>query len=711
MCVNMASPSRVASCIAENAPVPPELNAISSDPLERLRFMQVSLDHLTDLVVVTDATPDPVIIYVNQAVVERTGFSRQELIGQNPRIFQGIDSCPEAIARMREAIRRQESVGVELVNYTRDGQPYWVDLHITPVRNEAGTVTHFVSTQSDVTKRKQTEHELLLFRQAIDQSPSSVIITDRKGCITYVNKGFEDNSGYCRRDVLGRNPGFRAWQPRSEDEKRAFWASLYRGEAWRGEFINRHESGQRMVKRAVVSPVQTPTGEITHFLSVEQDVTAERAAQAQLEFLAYHDPITELPNRRQLGRQLQQVMVAGDLGKRSALVLMDLDGFKRINDAYGHLFGDRLLHAMGQRLQQAVCHDSELLVHLGGDEYCLLLQLDYQRAECELAQRLEAMRCLLARPLQIERQALSMTACMGVVWIDDPDESVASVQRRADLALYRAKQDGRGSQAFFVPELDAAARRRVCLEEGLRLAILRDELSIAVQGQWTPAGQLRAGEVLVRWLKGPEGVPVSPAEFIPVAESSGLIKPLTLLVFNKALEAAAELETMGLDIPLSINFSTELFRDEALINGVLELLEDSGVAADRVMLEITESLLIDTQSWVQANMARLSAGGLHFSLDDFGTGYSNLAYLKRMHLSELKIDKRFIDNLPGDEDNRTIVRSILSIARQLKLRVVAEGVEAQEQVAFLAGHGCDLLQGYLLHRPEPVDEWLLNLRR
>lgn len=691
--------------------MPPELNAISSDPLERLRFMQVSLDHLTDLVIVTDAAPDPAIIYVNQAVVERTGFSRQELIGQNPRIFQGVDSCPEAIACMRRAIRQHVPVRVELLNYARDGQPYWVDLHITPVRDEAGVVTHFVSTQSDVTERKHTERELLLFRQAIDQSPSSVIITDRQGRITYVNRGFEDNSGYRYEEVLGRNPGFRAWQPKSEDEKRSFWASLYGGDAWRGEFVNRHERGHRMVKRAVVSPVQSPTGAITHFLSVEQDVTAEKEAQEQLEFLAYHDPVTELPNRRWLARQLQQVLPADTSGNRSALVLMDLDGFKRINDAYGHVFGDRLLHAVGQRLLQSLDDDGELLVHLGGDEYCLLWQFEPQGAEPALAQRLDVMRHLLARPLQIERQTLSMTASMGILWLDDTTDSVTSAQRKVDLALYRAKQDGRGSHAFFAPELDAAARRRVRLEEGLRLAILRDELSIAVQGQWTPEGQLRAGEVLVRWLKGPDGVSVSPAEFIPVAESSGLIKPLTLLVFNKALEAAAELQTLGLDIPLSINFSTELFRDEALINGVLELLAESGVAADRVMLEITESLLIDTQSWVQDNMARLSAAGLCFSLDDFGTGYSNLAYLKRMHLSELKIDKRFIDNLPGDEDNRTIVRSILSIARQLKLRVVAEGVETPEQVAFLAAHGCDLLQGYLLHRPEPVAEWLLSLER
>ncbi len=346
--------------------MPPELNAISSDPLERLRFMQVSLDHLTDLVIVTDAAPDPAIIYVNQAVVERTGFSRQELIGQNPRIFQGVDSCPEAIACMKRAIRQHVPVRVELINYARDGHPYWVDLHITPVRDEAGVVTHFVSTQSDVTERKHTERELLLFRQAIDQSPSSVIITDRQGRITYVNRGFEDNSGYRYEEVLGRNPGFRAWQPKSEDEKRSFWASLYGGDAWRGEFVNRHERGHRMVKRAVVSPVQSPTGAITHFLSVEQDVTAEKEAQEQLEFLAYHDPVTELPNRRWLARQLQQVLPADTSGNRSALVLMDLDGFKRINDAYGHVFGDRLLHAVGQRLLQSLDDDGELLVHLGG---------------------------------------------------------------------------------------------------------------------------------------------------------------------------------------------------------------------------------------------------------------------------------------------------------------------------------------------------------
>ncbi|GAA0789174.1 hypothetical protein GCM10009109_14610 [Marinobacterium sediminicola] len=674
--------------------------------------MQASLDHLTDLVIVTDASSDPAIIYVNQAVVGRTGYSRQELIGQSPRIFQGEDSCPKAIARMGKAIRACVPVRVELLNYDRDGHPYWVDLHITPLRDHSGTVTHFVSTQSDVTERKRTETELLMFRTAIDQSPSSVIITDRSGRITYVNRGFEHNSGYSSAEVMGRNPGFRAWKPKTAEEKRQFWDCLYGGQAWRGEFINRHQRGHRMVKRAVVSPVENPEGAITHFLSVEQDITAEKEAQEQLEFLAYHDPVTELPNRRRLFSQLSELLTLMRHDREFVLVLMDLDGFKRINDAYGHLFGDQLLKAMGQRLQQhAIRHESELVVHLGGDEYCLLWRLAEENPEADLTRRLESTHRLLSQQMMIERQTLSMTACMGIAWIDDASETVTSIQRRADLALYQAKQGGRGSHAFFVPELDAVARRRVHLEEGLRLAILRDELSIAVQAQWTPSGQLQAGEVLVRWLKGPDGNPVSPGEFIPVAESSGLIKPLTLLVFSKALDLAAELQALELDIPLSVNFSTELFRDESIINGVLELLDESGVAADRVVLEITESLLIDTQPWVQDNMARLAARGLSFSLDDFGTGYSNLAYLKRMHLSELKIDKRFVDNLPGDEDNRTIVRSILSIARQFKLRVVAEGVETEEQMAFLASHGCDLLQGYLLHKPEPAEAWVAKLSR
>lgn len=675
--------------------------------------MQASLDHLTDLVIVTDAGQDPEIIYVNQAVVDRTGYSRKELIGQSPRIFQGQGTCPEAVAQMAAAICQHQSVNVELLNYTRDGQPYWVDLHINPLRNDSGVVTHFVSTQSDITERKHTENELLLFRKAIDQSPSSVIITDRSGRITYVNKGFEDNSGYMSEEVRGRNPGFRAWSPKSEVEKRSFWECLYGGQAWRGEFINRHRDGRRMIKRAVVSPVLRKSGDITHFLSVEQDVTAEKEAQAQLEFLAYHDPVTELPNRRMLAKQLDLVMAESTRERpcEHVLLLIDLDDFKRINDAYGHVFGDRLLKEMGRRLQQAAEGAGELVAHLGGDEFSLLWRIEPQDVERTLKCRLQIVQDLLSHPLQIERQTLSMSASMGLTWCEDPSGAIVAIQRRADLALYKAKQAGKGQYAFFEPELAEAARYRVCLEEALRVAILSDELDIAVQAQYSPRGQLLGAEVLVRWLNGPEGMPVPPAEAIPVAESSGLIKPLTLLVFGKTLDIVAELQGMGFAIPLSVNFSTDLFRDEALIDEVLQLLLKSGVNPEGLVLEITESLFIDTHADVLANMKRLSAAGLRFSLDDFGTGYSNMAYLKRMYLSELKIDKRFIDNLPTDEDNRAIVRSILSIARQLKLKVVAEGVETCEQKDFLGAHGCDLLQGYLLHKPEPAGAWLSNIRQ
>lgn len=695
----------------ESPHVSPKQNAIPTDPVERLRFMQASLDHLTDLVIVTDAGPDPVMVYVNRAVIERTGYRREELIGRNPRLFQGAETCRATLDRIAEAIRACQPVCAELINYTRAGEPYWVDLHIMPLHDAEGRVTHFVSTQSDVTARKRTEQELLLFRQTIDQSPSSVIITDHRGRITYVNRGFETNSGYTRDEVIGRRPGFRAWQDKSRAEKRAFWDCLNSGRPWRGEFVNRSKDGRRLVKRAVVSPVLQANGEISHFLSVEQDITAEKEALAWLEYLAYHDPVTDLPNRRKLARQVGQLLVDTLEPERHALVLVDLDDFKRINDAYGQVFGDRVLRLMGQRLQSCLQEAGEVVAHLGGDEFCLLLQLPPAQGQDALAARLEQLKHSLGAPLQIDGQELSMSASLGVTWCEGAGEAFDAVHRRADLALYRAKQAGKGDHAFFVPALDAAARRRVHLEEALRLAIQRDELSIAIQSQWSPDGQLRGAEVLVRWLRGPEGGPVSPAEFIPVAEASGLIKPLTLQVLSKALDVARALRALRLEIPLSVNFSTELLRDAMLIDGVLALVQDSGVQPERLVLEITESLFIDTHADVQANMAKLLAAGLRFSLDDFGTGYSNLAYLKRMQLSELKIDKRFIDNLPEDEDNRTIVRSILSIARQLKLKVVAEGVETVSQHDFLAAHGCDLLQGYLLHRPEPAADWLRALKR
>ena len=673
--------------------------------------MHASLEHLSDLVVVTDAPSDrePYIVYVNKAVVARTGYDRDELIGRNPRMFQGPETCPEAVARIGDAIRAGQSVQQELINYTREGEPYWVDIHITPLMGRCGEVTHFVSTQTDTTVRKRIEQDLMLFRHTIDQSLSSVIIANRQGRITYVNRGFEVNSGYSAEEVYGRTPGFRAWAPKSDAEKNAFWGCLNSGQTWRGEFINRHKDGRRVIKRAVVSPVRQPGGEISHFLSVEQDVTAEKVAQEKLEFLAYHDAVTALPNRRLLEQHVARQLDKRGPQVRYALVLIDLDDFKRINDAYGHSFGDQVLQVVARRLEGCIDGSVECAAHLSGDEFSLFVQVPEEASEQHLTERVRNLHQSLMSPMRIDRQMLTISICSGIAWLPEHGQDYAMAQYSADLAMYRAKRIGKGQFAFFEPEIGEAAQHRVRLEEALRNAMLRDDLSIAVQSQYSPNGSLKGGEVLVRWLSGPSGKPVSPAEFIPVAEASGLIKPLTLMVLDKALAAAAELADMGVRVPLSVNFSTELFRDEELISGVLALLAESGVPADQLVLEITESLFIDTHADVLANMDRLLAAGLTLSLDDFGTGYSNLAYLKRMHLSELKIDKSFIDNLPSDEDNRAIVRSILSIARQLKLRVVAEGVETHSQADFLASHGCDLLQGYLLHKPEPVEDWLQAL--
>lgn len=689
--------------------MPPQTPSRNTPADEQLRILQASLEHLSDLVVVTDANltpPGPRIVYVNQAVVDCTGYSREQLIGASPRLFQGKDTCRAALERIGKALRSGTRVREELLNYTASGNAYWIDISIVPLFDDSGRLTHFVSTQNDITSRKRIESDLLLFRQAIDQSPSSVIITDNQGHITYVNNGFEINSGYSREEVLGRTPGFRAWAPKPEAEKRAFWDRLDRGLPWRGEFINRHKHGHRVVKRAVVSPVRNLDGCVSHFLSVEQDITVEKEAQAQLEYLAYHDPVTQMPNRRLLQQRVEKLLQESFIAPSAALLLIDLDDFKRINDAHGHGFGDRVLQKIGSRLQQQLFCDGELVARLGGDEFGVLLCGRTTDAESDLIWRLEALRQQLTRPLNMDGETLLLAGSIGVARIPQHGRSFVTLQRNADLALYKAKADGKGGYVTFTEELNAAAQRRVRLEEALRLAILRDELSLAVQSQFGPDGHMQGAEVLVRWLRGPEGAPVSPGEFIPVAEASGLIKPLTLMVFSQALELAQQLATAGVQIPLSINLSSDLFRDNALIDALIELVTESEVAPRALMLEITESLFIDTHPDLLRNMARLAGLGFSFSLDDFGTGYSNLAYLKRLHLSELKIDKSFVDGLPQDEDNRAIVLSILSIARQLRLRVVAEGLETSAQADFLIAHGGDLLQGYLLHKPAPAGEWL-----
>jgi len=425
---------------------------------------------------------------------------------------------------------------------------------------------------------------------------------------------------------------------------------------------------------------------------------------AEGEQLAFYDPLTGLPNRRLLLDRLAGLRASSERQHQfSAVMFIDLDRFKTINDARGHATGDHLLRLAAQRLEELV-RKSDTVARIGGDEFVVLLAHlapDLAAAGNAAQGVAEKIRAALAQEFEIAGQGYACSASIGVTLLPRYGQQADDLLREADTAMYRAKAAGRNGIAFFESAMQAEVERRLTLERELAQAIEQERLHMVFQPQFDCQGRLHGAELLMRWERD-EGGMVSPGIFIPLAEEAGLIVPLGLWALRQACLAQQRMSVLGLSLPLSVNVSPQQFRQADFVQQVRGILQDHGVEPALLILEVTEGLLVERMDEIVARMNELAALGVRFSIDDFGTGYSSLAYLKRMPLYELKIDRSFIMDMPDDASDVVIVQTILAMAGQMGLRVVAEGVETQAQADFLAAHGCHALQGYLLGRPAPL---------
>ena len=451
-----------------------------------------------------------------------------------------------------------------------------------------------------------------------------------------------------------------------------------------------------------------PEGQGQRFVALSRDITERKQADARTHQLAYFDTLTALPNRRMLLDRLEHALAsARKSGQVGALLFIDLDNFKQINDARGHTLGDVLLVQVAQRLTKLV-PTNDTVARLGGDEFVLLLNniaSDMEAAGRAALLMGEAMRSALEEPYTIDGHQYSTAASIGITLFPKQHEAVEDLLREADTAMYRAKDLGRNCISFYEAAMQADAQERLALEQDLKKAKAEGQLAVHVQPQVNAAGMVIGGELLMRWNHPVRGS-VPPSCFIPVAESSGLILRMGDWMIEQACETLAQLQAAQRVVSISVNVSERQFRQADFVERVRSLLDRTGAPPEHLILEVTESLLIENLDKTVARMTELVQMGLRFSIDDFGTGYSSLAYLKKLPIFELKIDKSFVQDTPDDPNGTAIVESIIAVARLLKLHVVAEGVETQAQADFLTSHHCDCLQGYLFGRPEPLEPWL-----
>ena len=556
------------------------------------------------------------------------------------------------------------------------------------------------------------EGELQRLSMVIEQSPESIVITDTAGCILYVNEAFQRITGYARDEVLGRNPRILngGLTPRATYEQ--MWATLLAGEVWRGEFHNVRKDGSAYLELATIAPIKDAGGTVTHYVAVKEDITQRKQSEALLHRLAYFDALTGLPNRALLHDRIAQAIRSGVRRESfGMLMLVDIDRFRQLNDTLGHAAGDRLLCEVAARLRASVREEDTVARH-GDDDFAVLVER-IGETEADALSHAEHVARKLQRALQqpyvlggTEGDRHFATLSFGISLFHDGVSSLESLLKQAEVALYRAKQDGRDIVRFFNPEMQAVVDAHARLEARMHEALEANAFRLFFQPQVNRRGVVIGAEALLRWpLDG--GVMVSPAEFIPLAEDTGHIVRLGSWVLRSACAQLArwQMNETTRHLKIAVNVSARQFHQPDFVASVKDTVRAAGVDPCRLELELTESAILSDMDETIRRMNELRALGIRFALDDFGTGYSSLSYLKRLPLDQLKIDQSFVRDMAEDEGSEAIVLAILSLSHALGLEVVAEGVERPEQRDFLRHHGCDCFQGYLFGKPLPMEAW------
>lgn len=535
-----------------------------------------------------------------------------------------------------------------------------------------------------------------------------MLVTDACGAICKVNATFERITGYRAEEVLGENPRILSSGRHSADFYRAMWDSIHRQGSWEGEVLNRRKNGEIYPQWVTISAVKDSAGQTSHYVATLSDISLRRAAEQEAHRLAYFDPLTGLPNRRMLLDRVAEAMQAAVGSERQgALLFIDLDGFKHINDSFGHQAGDELLQLMARRIVE-VSRDTDLVARLGGDEFIILAaelgdSIDVASHQAErLATRLLTR---LAEPCWLEERRHLLSGSVGIALLEEGAMNAETCLQQAEMAMYQAKHAGRNTLRFFDPTMQAVAVRRAMLESELRQAVRRGQLSLYYQVQVDQRSRVTGVEALLRW-DHPEYGRVPPHDFIPIAEESYLIVSIGDWVLETACRqlAAWARDSETAKLSMAVNISPLQFQQPDFLNRLEEILATTGAAPERLKLELTENLFMEEPDAVRDTMLHIKSLGVRFSLDDFGTGYSSLGYLNRLPLDQLKIDKSFVQPLFEDNANAAIAATIIDLGRNLGLEVIAEGVETQPHRDWLIRQGCLAFQGYLFGRPQPIDE-------
>ena len=624
--------------------------------------------------------------------------------GDDPKKYyvriEDYEEVVAELARGNTVVNRQIELSIP------DGSTVWTLASYMPMQyhGEDAVLGWFY----DITERKKTEIELRIAATAFE-SKEGLLITDANNIILRVNQAFTAISGYSAEEVIGKTPRVFGSGRHDANFYAAMWNSINSEGTWEGEIWNRRKNGEIFPERLAITAVKDQKGVVTNYVASLVDITLRKSAEEEIKHLALYDHLTDLPNRRLLLDRLRQALASSARsGREGALLFIDLDNFKSLNDTLGHDIGDILLQQVAQRIESCV-REGDTVARLGGDEFVVMLeQLSNHRLEAAAQTELVCEKILdtLSKSYQLAGNEFRCTSSIGATLFIDPKQPIENLLKQADIAMYQSKKAGRNTVRFFDPQMQENINARSAMENELHKALEKHQIHLYYQIQVDSHLRPLGAEALIRWIHPERGL-VSPAQFIPLAEETGLILPIGQWVLETA---CAQIKAWQQDehsraLVLAVNVSAKQFRQADFVSQVRVALQQHAINPGLLKLELTESSLLDNIEDTIATMNKLHEVGVQFSLDDFGTGYSSLQYLKRLPLDQLKIDQSFVRDIAADSSDKAIVQTIIAMAHGLHLDVIAEGVETAEQQQSLLDMGCTHFQGYLFSKPVPIEQF------
>ncbi|MBV8679837.1 MAG: EAL domain-containing protein [Aquitalea sp.] len=654
-----------------------------------LKLSHFMIDHSTDMVALQAA--DGTLVYANRAALECLGDEQERRRQLSRQLFtHGSEQLPHTFETRLECCQGHQHLEVTVAGLDYQGEYY------------------LCATARDISQRHHADRQQRLAARVFESSNEAILITGADNRILAVNRAFSQITGFTEAEVLGRTPAMLASGQHDADFYARMWDNLTERGQWSGEIWNRRKNGEAFPEWLNISVLTDDDGRITHYVALFTDISERKEHEARIQHLAEFDALTDLPNRILVNDRLQQAIRQAERhGGQLAVLFVDLDHFKNINDTLGHNSGDELLQQVAGRLCSAV-RELDTVGRTGGDEFVLILPAIEQPDEA--AQVAERILRAMKKPFELGGNTLVVGCSIGISLLPNDGQDIQSLLMNADLAMYHAKAHGRNTFRFYTREMNTQVADRLQLENRLRRALDQNELFLLYQPQYDIASQTLIGcEVLLRWQDPTEGL-IMPGRFIPVAEDSGLIVPLGSWVLQQACQQMARWLEQGLQLPkIAVNVSARQLARQDFIDEVSAALQASGLPGHYLEIEVTESTLMEDAKQAARQLAILKAMGIRLSVDDFGTGYSSLAYLKRFAPDTVKIDRSFVSNLPTDSEDAAIVSAIIHLARALGMNTLAEGVETEAQRAFLQQLGCEGMQGYLLGRPLDADTFAQRL--